>query len=211
MLQPEQIQQNWELFMNNISTFISGDRQKRLLHFYNHFQDRFILMPASYKPQYHNCFPGGYVDHVNRVLKIALETKKIWTDNSDEIVTDEEIAFVAINHDLGKFGTIEEPSYIPNTSEWHIKNRGELYAFNSKLEYMAVPDRSIYLLNQLKVPMSQKEYLGIKLHDGLYDEANKSYFINYAPETKLRTSIPFIIHHADLTASRIEFMKVNKF
>ena len=48
----------------------------------------------------------------------------------------------------------------------------------------------------------------IKLHDGLYDQANEPYLKNYMPEQKPRTSMIFIIHQADLMAARIEFEHV---
>ena len=38
------------------------------LDFYKKYEDRIILMPASHKKEYHNAFPGGYVEHVNRVV-----------------------------------------------------------------------------------------------------------------------------------------------
>jgi len=47
--------------------------------------------------------------------------------------------------------------------------------------------------------------LAIKLHDGLYDEANKPYLLTWMPETKPRTSLIYIVHQADLMAARIEF------
>ena len=49
--------------------------------------------------------------------------------------------------------------------------------------------------------------LAIQTHDGLYDEANKKYLFAYLPEQKPRTSLPFILHQADLMAARIEFEK----
>jgi hypothetical protein len=74
---------------------------------------------------------------------------------------------------------------------------------------MTVPDRGLWLLNQLNIEVSKNEYLAIKLHDGLYDESNKPYLISWAPETKLRTSLPYIIHQADLLAARVEFEREN--
>ena len=110
---------------------------------------------------------------------------------------------------IGKFGTLEHEAVLPNPSEWHVKNRGEIYTFNTQLDYMTVPDRGLWLLNQLGIEVSKNEYLAIKLHDGLYDESNKPYLISWAPETKLRTSLPYIIHQADLLAARVEFEREN--
>jgi hypothetical protein len=47
--------------------------------------------------------------------------------------------------------------------------------------------------------------LAIQTHDGLYDPANDKYLKGWMPEQKPRTSLPFILHQADLMAARIEF------
>ena len=47
--------------------------------------------------------------------------------------------------------------------------------------------------------------IAIQTHDGLYDSANDKYLKGYMPEQKPRTSLPFILHQADMMAARIEF------
>jgi len=47
--------------------------------------------------------------------------------------------------------------------------------------------------------------IAIQTHDGLYDSANEKYLKSFMPETKPRTSLPFILHQADMMAARIEF------
>jgi hypothetical protein len=47
--------------------------------------------------------------------------------------------------------------------------------------------------------------IAIQTHDGLYDEANKKYLTGFIPGQKPRTSLPYILHQADLMATRIEF------
>jgi hypothetical protein len=205
-LNEEQLLANWERFLGYIENHISNPRKQQLLDFYNKYEERFILLPASHKPQYHNCFPGGYVEHVNRVVAAAMDFDKIWRNfGVKQNYTTEEVVFSALNHDLGKFGTFEHESVLPNPSDWHVKNRGEVYTFNTQMDYMTVPDRGLWLLSQMGIEVSKNEWLAIKLHDGLYDEANKPYLLSWAPETKLRTSLPIIIHQADMMAARIEF------
>ncbi len=70
---------------------------------------------------------------------------------------------------------------------------------------MSVPDRGLHLLMSHGIQMSRNEWLAIKLHDGLYDEANKPYLMSWSPETKPRTALIYIVHQADLMAARIEF------
>ena len=206
MITPEQIQSNWDVFISNIETYITGDRKDKLLDFYTQHEERFALMPASNKIQYHNCFPGGYVDHVNRVVTAALKIDIVWRDlGVFDTYTTEELVFSAINHDLGKFGTVEHASYIEQTDQWRRDKLNETYMFNDKLEYMSVPDRGLWLLNEAGISVTKNELLAIKLHDGLYDDANKPYLLSFMPETKPRTSIIFILHQADLLAARVEF------
>lgn len=211
MLTPEQIASNWDKFLKFIEDYIPGERGEKLKQFYLDYEERFIFLPASTKKDYHNCFPGGYVDHVNRVIEAALRLHGVWRDfGALESYTVEELVFSALNHDLGKFGELEHESVMENTNDWEIKNRGMLYKYNPELTYMSVPDRSIFLLSQVDIKLTLNETLAIKLHDGLYDDANKAYLITYYPESKLRTSLPYIVHQADLLAARVEFEKVYK-
>ena len=53
--------------------------------------------------------------------------------------------------------------------------------------------------------MSQWEYIGLKLTDGMYEEANKSYYMSYNPDWGLKSNIAYILHQADMMATHIEF------
>jgi hypothetical protein len=206
MLTPEQIKDNWDKFLAVIEEYISPDRADKLIEFYTQHEERFALMPASHKVQYHNCFPGGYIDHVLRVINAALKLDNVWREmGMVDTYTTEELVFSALNHDLGKFGTEEQASYIEQTDQWRRDKLNEVYTFNDRLEYMTVPDRGLHLLYTLGITPTKNEMLAIKLHDGLYDDSNKPYLMSFSPETKPRTSLVFVLHQADLMAARIEF------
>ena len=206
-LTAEQIQANWEEFISNIETHINGDRKQALLDFYNKYQERVMLMPAAHKKEYHNAFPGGYVEHVNRVVRCALKQSQLWEGEGADMstFTTEELVFSAINHDLGKMGDENEESYIPQTDKWRKEKLGEDYMFNTKVPFASVPDRGLFMLQSHGIQYTFNEMLAIQTHDGLYDEANKKYLFSYMPEQKPRTCLPFILHQADLMAARIEF------
>jgi len=207
-LSAEQIQENWGKFIGFIETYISETRKGKLKKFYNKHQEELMIMPASHKRAYHNAFPGGFIEHTNRVVESALKLSKVWKDfGVEENWTEEELVFSCLNHDLGKMGDEDNYSHIPSQDEWRKKNMGEMYQFNKKLSYMSVPDRSIKLLVDNGILPTENEWLSIKLHDGLYDPSNESYLKSYMPELKPRTSLVYIIHQADLLASRIEFEK----
>ena len=206
-LTAKQLQSNYQEFLGYIDQYIQGERKDQLLDFYKKYEERLILLPAAAKEGRHSSFPGGYIYHVNNVVKYALQLYKVWlTGGADmEKVSLENIVFCAINHDLGKMGSAEEEGVKPQTDEWRRNKLGEMYTFNTKLSYMSVPDRSLFLLQQHGIPMSQDEWVAIKIHDGLYDSSNESYLKNYMPETKPRTCLYHIIHQADMMASYIEF------
>jgi hypothetical protein len=208
-LTAEQISENWDKLMSRIDAYISEPRRTKLKEFYEKYAERIMLMPAAHKKEYHNAFPGGYVEHVLRVIDSAIDIHNVWVKYEVDTTTYtlEELVFSALNHDLGKMGDEENESYIPQTDQWRKEKLGEDYKFNDRLEFMSVPDRGLFLLTQHGITYTKNEMLAIKLHDGLYDEANKPYLMNYMPETKPRTSLIYIVHQADLLAARIEFEK----
>jgi len=205
-LSAEQIQANWDKHLKIVDTFITGDRKNRLKDLYTVMAEEMIMAPASGKPSYHNAFPGGYIDHVNRVVHCALKTKALWEEMGTTIdFTDEELVFAALNHDLGKIGFKGKPNYLPQTDQWRKDKLGEVYTHNSELPFMLIQDRSLFILQKNRIEMSENEYLAIKLHDGLYDDVNKPYYITFNPDSKLRTNLPYILHQADFLASKIEY------
>ena len=207
MLTAEQIQSNWGEFTENIHKYITGGRKEKLLGFYRKYEERITIMPAAHKKEYHNSFPGGYVEHVNRVVRCALKQCQLWEEEGADMTTFtiEELVFSAINHDLGKMGSEEHESYIPQTDKWRKDKLGEDYMFNKQVPFASVPDRGLFMLQSHGIRYTFNEMLAIQTHDGLYDEANKKYLFSYMPEQKPRTSLPFILHQADLMAARIEF------
>jgi hypothetical protein len=206
-LTAEQIQNNWVELLAYIDKYISDPRKEKLREFYEKYAERLIVMPAAHKKEYHNAFPGGYVEHVLRVIRCALKQYDLWKSEGADMdtFTLEELVFSALNHDLGKMGDEEEESYIPQTDQWRKDKLGEDYMFNTKVPFSSVPDRGLFMLQSHGIQYTFNEMVAIQTHDGLYDEANKKYLLNFMPEQKPRTSLPFILHQADLMAARIEF------
>ena len=205
-LSAEQIQDNWKKLLDTIEGFIGDDRKENLLKMYGDFEERMMMAPASAKDAFHNAMPGGYVEHILHIIQFSLELKQVWEKNGAEInFTDEELVFAAMHHDLGKVGDLEHDYYVPQDSDWHRINRGEIYKHNPSLQYMKVPDRGLWLLQHYGVKVTDKEYLGIKLADGLYDDANSAYLKSYNPDYNLRSNMAYILHQADMMATHIEF------
>ena len=204
-LTEKQIIENWDKLMKLIEDTFDGERKEKLLEMYKYFEDRMSVAPASGKAHYHNAMGGGYVEHVLHVVDCALKIKKLWEEDGATInFTDEELIFAGMHHDLGKVGDLEEDYYIPQDSEWHRKNQGSIFKHNPKLQYMSVTDRSFFILQHFQIPMSEWEYIGLRLTDGMYEDANKTYYMNYNPDWSLKSNIAYILHQADMMATHIE-------
>jgi|TARA_R110001599_G_scaffold68796_1_gene193717 hypothetical protein len=205
-LTAEQIQDNWQQLRNIITDTFEGERLEKLNKMYDYFEDRMCIAPASGTEYFHYAHVGGYVEHILHVIDLSVKIKDMWKQNGAIInFSDEELIFAAMHHDLGKVGDMTNDYYIPQESEWHRKNQGSIFSHNSELQYMTVTDRAIYLLNQFGITMTEWEYVGLRLTDGLYEEANKKYYINYGKGNSLKSNIAYILHQADSMATHIEY------
>ena len=203
----EQIQENYDKFIGALKKVFSGDRLDKLLHMYSEEElgQELAVAPASGRLAFHSAYVGGYIDHVMNVAKNAYKLKKVFEDGGNKVdFTDEELLFAAFHHDLGKLGNDEGPLYLPETSDWHIKNQGKVFKQNTDLNYMDVTHRALHILGKYQIPYTEKEMLGIMLADGLYNEATKPYFMARNPDYALKTELPYILHWEDHLSCRQE-------
>ena len=204
-LTAEKIQSNYEKHLKIVDTYI-GDRKDSIKEMISHMEDTYVMAPASGKTWYHSAFPGGYVDHVNRVVEYAVKQSRLYEEMGGTIdYTEEELAFAALFHDLGKIGDGDKPNYIPQTDKWRQDKLSEMYTFNSDLDFMLIPDRSLYILQKFGIKVSQKEFLAIRCHDGVFDKANEAYFFSNVESSRQKTSIISVLHSADFLASKVEY------
>jgi hypothetical protein len=208
MLEAEKIKSNWERYREIVNTMFPT-RKAELNRLYDDFEDRLVLMPASSVAHFHNAFAGGYVDHILRVIDCTKALYTTWQSMGADMsgYTEEEMIFAAMHHDLGKAGFPGDGNevYQVETSDWHRKNQNKMYRHNENIPFTMVPDLSIWLLQEYGVKLSWTEYQAIKIHDGMYDDANKPYFIARSAQAKLKTNLPLLLHHADHMASQIEY------
>jgi len=208
MLEAEKIKSNWERYREIVNTMFPT-RKAELNRLYDDFEDRLVLMPASSVAHFHNAFAGGYVDHILRVIDCTKALYATWKSKGSDLsgYTEEEMIFAAMHHDLGKAGFPGDGNevYQVETSDWHRKNQNKMYRHNENIPFTMVPDLSIWLLQEYGVKLSWTEYQAIKIHDGMYDDANKPYFIARSAQAKLKTNLPLLLHHADHMASQIEY------
>jgi len=202
MVTEAQIKEQYEQFMALIA---EDERSEQLKVMYDVFDTRLIEAPAAMRVHWHNCFPGGYLDHVLRVQRASMKVAKTYKEIGGTLnFTKQELTFAALHHDLGKLGDIDSPYYIDQESDWHRRTIGEFYKMNPQMQYMNVTDRAVFMLQHFGIVITQAEWLAIKLSDGLYDEANKGYLKNSIYPYPMHTNLPYIIHTADYLSSNAE-------
>ena len=205
MLQAEQIQKNYDKHLKIVEHYIT-ERKQAVLDMISHIGDEYVMAPASSKSWYHSAYAGGYVDHVNRVVEYAVKQMKLYAEMGGEVdFTEEELVFAALFHDLGKLGNGDIPNYIPQTDKWRQDKLSEMYTYNPELDFMLIPDRSLFILQKFGIKVNQKEWLGIRLHDGVFDKANEAYFFSNVESSRQKTSIVSVLHSADFLASKVEY------
>ena len=106
---------------------------------------------------------------------------------------------------LVKQGDGDNPNYVPQTDKWRQDKLSEMYTYNTELDFMLIPDRSLFILQKFGIKVSQKEFLGIRLHDGVFDKANEAYFFSNVESSRQKTSIISVLHIADFLASKVEY------
>jgi hypothetical protein len=179
MLTPEEIEQNWKKFYSLCEKL--GDRTPSVLAMLDELDERLCLCPASAKKDYHGAFPGGLVDHSLRVLSNLVPLNKAY----DWKLGRESMILGALFHDIGKIGLpgkgAENDFYLPQTDSWLLEKRGEVYKYNNDIDYLATPDRSVFIMQHYGVRLTPEEWLAIKLNDGFVYDPNKPYCLKISP------------------------------
>ena len=202
-----ELKANYDKFIAVIKKYFKGERLEKLLHMYSEKElgINLTLSPASGAKHYHNAYIGGYIDHIFNVTKNALKMRELFIAQGGKVdFTDEELIFCALHHDLGKLGIPGQLHYIPNDSEWHVKNQGKLFKRNDDITYMTLTDRTFFTLNEYGIKYNEKEYFGIKLTDGMFDEDNVKYLKGHDGHKAPKFKIQYILHWADWMSTVIE-------
>ncbi len=204
-LKIEDLQERMQYIRDNVKEHNSEERADKLNKMYDHFEERMMLAPASSTDYFHNSWPGGYIDHVMNITEAGKKLFKLYEDFGFKLTYNvDDVVFCTMHHDLGKLGSLEEDYYRPNPSEWHRINQGKMYEVNPNLHNMTVTDRAVYTLSQFGVTYSEQEYLGLRLADGMYEEANKTYLMGFGEGKKIKSNIAQLVHQADMVATRFE-------
>jgi len=195
MVNKEQMDNNWQELMSIIDNHFEGEQKDNILKLHSDLEDEYKTAPASGRPNYHNCFKGGYLDHVLHVIKNSLIIKKMYEKNGVDVIhSDNDVVLAAMFHDLGKLGDGAESYYKYQTNDWRRNNLNEWYTHNKNLDFMTVHDRALWLLAKYNIDVNPHVHKAIICADGMFDKAAEVYFRAYVDTRHILGSI---IHFGD--------------
>ena len=192
---PEIIKSNFDKLNKMVEDTFEGDNLQNIKNLFNHFEDRMIEAPASGRPNYHNCFPGGWIDHTLRVIETSLKIREHFVDLGVVVTaTKEDVILAAMFHDLGKLGDLNDSYYKIQTDDWRRKKLNEFYTYNPEMENLNVTDRSLWLLQHFNIKVSTEVWKAIKMSDGMFDAGNERYY-RYSSDSN--NILHYIVHFGD--------------
>ena len=202
MINQEQMDNNWTELMSIIDKHFEGEQKENILKLHSDFEDEYKTAPASGRPNYHNCFKGGYLDHILHVIKNSLMIKKLYEKNGvKSIHSDADVVLAAMFHDLGKLGDGTQPYYKYQSDDWRRKKLNEFYTHNNDMENLNVTDRALWLLQNFNIKVSTEVWKAIKMSDGMFDAGNEGY---YRTSSDSRNILHYIVHFGDWSATVAE-------
>lgn len=163
MLTQEQIIKNAQVVDGLIEEIVSTDLRNKLKFILNKYPE-YYSAPASANAKYHGSYPGGLVEHALFVYSVLSNFAK----NLNWIHKDD-IVFLSLFFQIGKATLFEL-----NNDNWQREKQGRNYLYKEE-NFMPFAHRSLKILQENSVLLTNENYIAILLSDNMYSEDVKLY------------------------------------
>jgi len=148
----QKIDKNYEK-LQELSCKIGNEKTREAVQkLLNDIKQRFAYAPSSTKIEFAGAYPGGLVQTSMLVLRSLIQMNDALQANiplDDMIIT-------GIFFNIGKIGTEDKEYYLPQESEWHRVNLGQMYKINTEISEAISPNvRSLWWLNNADIPLTE--------------------------------------------------------
>ena len=168
MSDPEKIVQQYEKYLSVLQKVLSPENFESFEKLSNDLGERLAVAPRGLTDQTGG-EPGALIDFS---IATASSVKKI----SGNFAIDVRSAIkVALLHELGKVGCVQQDLFLPQDSDWHKEKLGQNYKYNSDSRKMSVAHRTLSLLSQYRVSLTEDEFVALQTSQGLHLEENRFY------------------------------------
>lgn len=163
----QRIENNWETFTQVLGR-LNDDNIGLML---DSLGERIAACPSSMKIDQPGCHPGGLVENSLEVTSVM----RSLNDSLDYGYQIQSLIKVGLLHDIGKIGNLDKEYFLPQESEWHREKLGQMFVYNPDLQKMSVTHRTLYILQNFGVSLSEEEWIAIQISSGTHFEENRFY------------------------------------
>ena len=149
----EIIKKNWGTY----KTILNRLEDEQIDAMLEKIGQRLCLSPANPNDKQYGCYPGGIVVTSTKLAK-AMQALNEFHGNPVDIKS---VYKVGLLHDIGRIGTLSDDWLLPQDSDWHREKLGNLFKVNADLPNMSILHRTMLLLNQFQVTLTEEEFTAL--------------------------------------------------
>ena len=149
----EIIKKNWSTF----KTILNRLGDENIDAMLDKLGQRLCLSPANPNNKQYGCYPGGIVVTSTKLAK-AMQALNEFHGSPVDIKA---VYKIGLLHDIGRLGTLSDDWLLPQDSDWHREKLGNEFKVNTDLPNMSHLHRTMLILNQFQVKLSEEEFTAL--------------------------------------------------
>ncbi len=133
--------------------------------------DRILMSTHSRISSEKFCGPGTLIEfsvQLAILMRSLNETLGFGIDSA-------KILKVALLHDIGRVGDLDEDYFLPQDSDWHREKLGQMYKINENIQRMPVAQRTLFILQHFGISLDLDEWVAVQVSGGFQYDENKFY------------------------------------
>ena len=174
----------YKRFLDNLITVDKSDKVIELLG----GQEKVLNASFGMSTDSGSAYPGAFVYNSIMIAEYAKKLNEILPESMR--VNNKSIYRVALLQHIGKV-----VMYVENNNEWEVKNRGFIYKFIDQNTALRCGERTLFILMQAGVVLSEDEFEAIRIIDKSKEDDNYTKFYS--------NTLAFIIRQANEFVSAI--------
>lgn len=163
MLTQEIIQSNFKKYLDLLES-----NQIQVSNLVNKLGVELISAPYTTTNKFYGAFEGGFIDQSLRIGKYMYQSNKMLPEGMR--VSQRSIMLVSLLHAVASV-----ISFKPNPSQWHVEKLGQIYVFNEDLVSMTFGERSVKMIIDAGIELTDEEYQAILNYNKEDDKQAKSF------------------------------------
>lgn len=149
----EIIKKNWTTY----KTILNRLDDENIDNLLEGLGQRLCIAPANSNNKQYGCYAGGIVVTSTKLAK-AMQALNEFHGTPVDIKS---VYKVGLLHDIGRIGTMTDDWLLPQDSDWHREKLGNEFKVNFDLPKMTHLQRTMFLLNQFQVKLTEEEFFGL--------------------------------------------------